>query len=156
MHEYHLLKDYAPWNQLIVRIKLVTLVRSLSHDCTLPVPTCNIHSCLCPTVRSHIYQIFMNYEAHKYQMLLKYTRTMHVYCNTQVGSRKALLPRKSNKYYIVCMCVCVCVCFCSLSYPACNAHAPYYIGISVSLALPYSVFSHYSLTVWRREFSLKF
>jgi hypothetical protein len=27
------------------------------------------------------------------------------------------------------VCVCVCVCVCRLSYPACNAHAPYYIVI---------------------------
>ena len=25
----------------------------------------------------------------------------------------------------MCVCVCVCVCVCSLTYPACNAHAPY-------------------------------
>jgi hypothetical protein len=34
-----------------------------------------------------------------------------------------LLQWKSNKYYIFWVCVC------SLSYPACNAHAPYYIVI---------------------------
>ena len=49
----------------------------------------------------------MNYEAHKYQLLLKYTNTIYVYCNTVVGSRKSLLPPKSSKYYIVCVCVSV-------------------------------------------------
>jgi hypothetical protein len=34
-----------------------------------------------------------------------------------------LLWWKSNKYYILWVCVC------SLNYPACNAHAPYYIAI---------------------------
>jgi hypothetical protein len=28
-----------------------------------------------------------------------------------------------------CGVVCVCVCVCSLSYPACKAHAPYYIAL---------------------------
>jgi len=32
---------------------------------------------------------------------------------------KPQLPWKSNKYYILWVCVC------SLSYPACNAHAPH-------------------------------
>ena len=30
-----------------------------------------------------------------------------------------------SEWVCVCLCVCVCVCVCSLSYPACNAHAPY-------------------------------
>jgi hypothetical protein len=34
-----------------------------------------------------------------------------------------LLPWKNNKYYTSWVCVC------NLSYPACNAHAPYYIDI---------------------------
>jgi hypothetical protein len=42
----------------------------------------------------------MNYEAHKYQLLLKYTNTIYVYFNTDMGSLKALLPRKSNTHYI--------------------------------------------------------
>ena len=36
---------------------------------------------------------------------------------------------EGNKYYIFCVCVC------SLSYPACNAHVPYFMvicGLSVS------------------------
>ena len=36
---------------------------------------------------------------------------------------QSLLQWKINKYYILWVCVC------SLSYPACNAHAPYYIAI---------------------------
>jgi hypothetical protein len=39
------------------------------------------------------------------------------------SSFKPLLLWKSSKYYICCECVC------SLSYPACKAHAPYYIVI---------------------------
>ena len=41
--------------------------------------------------------------------------------NTEANSRKDCCRGKSNKYYIFWVCVC------SLSYPACNAHAPYYI-----------------------------
>jgi len=35
--------------------------------------------------------------------------------------------RRKQQVLSVCVCVCVCVwfCVCSLSYPACNAHAPY-------------------------------
>ena len=76
------------------------------------------------TIRYHnIYQIFMNYEAHKYQLLLKYTNTIYIYCNTEAGSRKALLPRKRRKYYLFWVCVC------SLSYPTRNARVLYYIVI---------------------------
>jgi hypothetical protein len=35
------------------------------------------------------------------------------------------------------------LCVCSLSYPACKAHAPYYISSVACLAVPYfSTFSH--------------
>jgi hypothetical protein len=40
----------------------------------------------------------------------------------------------------LCVCVCVCVCFCSLSYPTCNAHAPY---CHLWPALLYNIFPHY-------------
>jgi hypothetical protein len=35
----------------------------------------------------------------------------------------------SEKAMCYIFCVCVCVCVCSLSYPACNAHGPYYMVI---------------------------
>ena len=43
---------------------------------------------------------------------------------------------KSNVYYISCVCVCVC----SLTYPACNAHAPY---CHLWTAAHCSIFPHY-------------
>jgi len=40
----------------------------------------------------------------------------------------------------LCVFVCVCVCVCSLSYPACNAHAPY---CHLCPALLYHISPHY-------------
>jgi len=39
--------------------------------------------------------------------------------NLEESWRNHFLPLKSNRYYIFWVCVC------NLSYPACNAHAPY-------------------------------
>jgi hypothetical protein len=65
--------------------------------------------------------------------------------------KEPLLPRKRRKCYIlcVCVCVCVCVCACGLSYPACNAHAPYSIVICGLTAVPCFIFSQIiSQTAW--------
>jgi hypothetical protein len=40
-----------------------------------------------------------------------------------------MLPWKRNGYYILCESERERVCVCSLSYPACKAHAPYYIFV---------------------------
>ena len=39
-------------------------------------------------------------------------------------------------------CVCVCLCVCSIIYPACNAHAPSYFVIFLSVSL-YHIFLHH-------------
>ena len=53
---------------------------------------------------------------------------MYVQRNTEARSRKNFYGRKAVLYILSAVCVC------SLSYPACKAHAPYYIvirGLSV-------------------------
>jgi hypothetical protein len=50
---------------------------------------------------------------------------------------------KRNKYYTFCMCLC------RLTYPACNAHAPYYRPWPVPL---YCIFPHHLIKAWLKNF----
>ena len=61
---------------------------------------------------------------------------MYVYRYTEARLRDHCLPRKSNMYYTFWVRVC------SLMYPACKAHAQYYIYIC-GLSLPNIFFPHY-------------
>jgi hypothetical protein len=70
--------------------------------------------------------------------------------NTEERSRNHCCRRKSNTYYIVWKCVCC------LSYPACNAHAPYYIvicGLSGSTIFSHSLIN--STTFRKRILTIK-
>jgi hypothetical protein len=53
--------------------------------------------------------------------------------NVTLGRVRAsvVAVEKQNVLHILCVCVCVCVRVYNLTYPACNAHAPYYIAICV-------------------------
>jgi len=66
---------------------------------------------------------------------------------------KLSLQWENSKYCITCVFVCVCVCFCSLKYPACNAHAPYFLLWPASL---YNIFPHYLIkrTISERNFDV--
>ena len=65
-------------------------------------------------------------------ILTKLSAAVNNTCNVRISQKwvaflQPLLQWKRNTCCIfsVCACVCVCVCVCSLSYPECNAHAPY-------------------------------
>jgi hypothetical protein len=63
-----------------------------------------------------------------YTLKRKTRQAMNVYLNIEARSRNHCCHGKAIGI-TYCKCVCVCLSVCSLSYPACKAHAPYYIVI---------------------------
>ena len=116
--------------QNLPRSHYLSLPVTTCHHLSLPVTTC--HYLLPPVTTCPQWVKYKMKYRHLFMFCMYYMYNrdrLHctaLYCTYNVTLRRVRTTVVVGEQWVTyCVCVCVCVCVCSLSYPACNAHAPY-------------------------------